>query len=45
MAFSIVVFCGLKCCGFLRVILTMEGDMSEHGAPGVKSNNSHWQLM
>ena len=40
-AFSIVVFCELKCCGFLRVIPTMEGDVSEHGAPGVKSNSNN----
>jgi hypothetical protein len=40
-AFSIVVFCELKCCGFLRVTPTMEGDVSEHGAPGVKSNSNN----
>ena len=40
--FSIVIFCELKCCGFLRVTPTMEGDVSEHGAPEVKSNSNNW---
>ena len=37
------MFCKLNCCGFLRVTPTMEGDVSEHGAPGVKSNSSNWR--